>query len=371
MNSTDDQRTMSIGHGDDVFDLKISIENFHNQLQITSNSYPCWLSYRFLGEVLQSEILSLSSESFSPMMHSFRIRSSFPELVEHFSDKKNAALRVYVCTNGQVLGTVVVDLFPLFGENDNNFDNRVVHGEYDVIPSADKAISCGNDASPARLVMSLYLDRGPRHSDRVRLQTNQSSVTVRSSISCQTDSAEKPSEVMKDDCVLSSTEIPTDSENDGGNSVLQTREKRLEEKEKELTARESQLHKREKEVHESSVALEKKRCEWEQWRHQEEFKWHEKLRNKEAALMRSIEDRVCSIENERLRSLETSRSEYEKLESRLRSALLEVESKERHMKEVEAMHQNEQKRKMAELDLREKLMREELKHTVEIEASPT
>eukprot|EP00956_Cyclotella_meneghiniana_P043952 scaffold295509_cov79-Cyclotella_meneghiniana.AAC.1 len=85
--------------------------------------------------------------------------------------------------------------------------------------------------------------------------------------------------------------------------------------------------------------------------------------------MRAIDERVCNIEKERLDSLESSRKEYEVLESRLRNALLEVESKERRLNEVEAMHQNERQRKMAELDLRERLMKEELQHTIDIEAS--
>ena len=353
MRSSDENHPMmNIGQGSDIFDLKISIEKFHNPSQITSDNNPCWLSYRFFGQVLQSGVIRSSCESFSPMANSFRIRSSLPELAQHFAEKKNSSLRVHVCTNGQVLGTAVVDLSSLFGaqeKNNLNFEGRMMKGEYDVRPSAEHL---SVDKTNSQLTMTLCLDREPRQSKELS--------TVRLSISSQTDN---------DIYASPTTETSDKSQNDCGKSALYTRQKQLEEKENELKTKEAQLNKKEKEVYETTVALEKKRCEWEQWRHQEEFKWHEKLRHKEAATMRTIEERVSSIEKERLRSLETSRSEYEKLESRLRNALIEVESKERQLKEVEVTHQNERNRKMAELDLREKLMTDELRHTIEIEVS--
>lgn len=64
-----------------------------------------------------------------------------------------------------------------------------------------------------------------------------------------------------------------------------------------------------------------------------------------------------------------SKSEYEKLESRLRRALIEVEAKERQLKDIELGHQNEQKRRLAGIDLKEKLLKEELKHSIQIEVS--
>ena len=44
-------------------------------------------------------------------------------------------------------------------------------------------------------------------------------------------------------------------------------QKLLEEKEQEFKAREAQIAKKEKEVYESVIALEKKRCEWEECQH--------------------------------------------------------------------------------------------------------
>ncbi len=65
--------------------------------------------------------------------------------------------------------------------------------------------------------------------------------------------------------------------------------------------------------------------------------------------------------------MEASKKEYENLEARLKKALLEVEAKERQLKHTELGYQNEQKRRWAEIESREKLMKEELKHSLEIE----
>mmetsp|Transcript_31883 Transcript_31883/g.67938 ORF Transcript_31883/g.67938 Transcript_31883/m.67938 type:complete len:86 (+) Transcript_31883:779-1036(+) len=84
-------------------------------------------------------------------------------------------------------------------------------------------------------------------------------------------------------------------------------------------------------------------------------------------MTRVIEERVCKIEKERLNSMEAPKNEYEKLEARLRKALVEVEGKERQLKDTELGYQNEQKRRLVEIEQREKLMKEELKHSLEIE----
>eukprot|EP00956_Cyclotella_meneghiniana_P028362 scaffold65647_cov58-Cyclotella_meneghiniana.AAC.1 len=155
-NSIDDDsppHTINIGRGHQLFNIKLSIETFRNPSQIIPLSHhnPCWLSYRFMGRVVQSEILSCntpnpttSSASFTPMIHTFRVCSSYRELMQHFHDKKNGALRVHVCTTGRVLGTAVIDLLPLFEKREGSKTEeeidlldgggRMVSGEYDVRP---------------------------------------------------------------------------------------------------------------------------------------------------------------------------------------------------------------------------------------------
>jgi hypothetical protein len=65
--------------------------------------------------------------------------------------------------------------------------------------------------------------------------------------------------------------------------------------------------------------------------------------------------------------LERSKSEYAKLESRLQKVIVEVEAKERQLNEVRDSHEHEYKRKLAELELKEKLVKQEMKSVVEIE----
>ncbi|KAL3786510.1 hypothetical protein HJC23_010676 [Cyclotella cryptica] len=368
MDSKTFELTTSIGLGSDSFELKVSVDNFHNQSQLTANREQqphCWLSYRLFGQVYQSETFGSPAQSFTPMVHSFRIRSSLLELGDHFRDKKNSMLRVHVCTIGQVLGTAVVDLSPLFGTQGKSHccEGRMTHGEYIVRPTSNEGGGNASKARPATLLMTLCLDKESSPNNKVYQSDNQqpSSSAKCSPFSSQTDMIDTNVNVV-DPASFCQRELEN-------NHFLLPRQKLLQEREQELKAKEAQIYTREREVYVSIADLEKKRYEWEQWRQQEEVKWHEKLRNKEAATIRTIEERLCTIEKDRLRSLETSRSEYEKLEGKLRKALAEVEAKERQLKEVEITQRNEQKRKMAELDLREKLMKEELKHMIEIEAS--
>lgn len=369
MDSMNFELTTNIGLGCDVFELKISVEKFMNECQAIANIEQkpcCWLSYRFFGQVFQSETFCSSAQSFAPMVHSFRIRSSLSELTDYFRDKKKSTLRVHVCTIGQVLGTTLVDLSPLFGAQTSGdshcYEGRTTHGEYFLRPTNKEGVGKTPRATLASLLITLCLHKKYRRSNTLcQSAEHQSSLAAKSlSISSQTDLIDKNVDVV---------DPASSCQQERDNVVFLPMQKLLEKKEQELKIREAQIYEKEKEVYESVTALEKKRCEWEQWRHQEEVKWHEKLRNKEAATMRTIEERLCNIEKDRLRSVETSRSEYEKLEGKLRKALLEVEAKERQLKEVEVNQQNEQKRKMAELDLREKLSKEELKHAIEIEAS--
>ena len=84
-------------------------------------------------------------------------------------------------------------------------------------------------------------------------------------------------------------------------------------------------------------------------------------------MMRAVEERVSRIECERLNSTDTAKNEYERLETRLRKALIDVETKERQLKEIELSYQKERKRKLSDLESREKLLKRETEHAIEIE----
>ena len=84
-------------------------------------------------------------------------------------------------------------------------------------------------------------------------------------------------------------------------------------------------------------------------------------------MMRAVEERVSRIECERLNSTDTAKNEYERLETRLRKALIDVETKERQLKEIELSYQKERKRKLSDLESREKLLKRETEHAIEME----
>ena len=362
-----------IGAGSQIFQVVICIEKCQQLVSVNSNksgSRNVWLSYRFGGAVVQSEIFSISGnqgvQGFTPTMSSFRLRSSLPELGSYFNDKKNTTLRVHLCTEGEVLGTFFVDLRQLADAKNQeyintSFQGRVVHNDYIVKPKKGS-----NELASTRISVRLCIDRerpSPAH-DTVPNQLAPASnpwqssgaAAISLSTSCQTVHtlcADKASSPIQTE--ITEKTIP---ENKSLESCLL-------EKERHLNTREAQLSKKETEIFQAVATLEKKKSEFEQWRHRQELEWHAKLRDKEAAMMRQAEDR-CT---EKLGSMENSKNEYERLEARLRNALLEVEWKERQLKDTEQSYQNERVRKMAELESKEKLLKHELKSTVEIEVS--
>ena len=358
-----------IGPGSQIFQVVICIEKCQQLVSVNSNksgSRNVWLSYRFGGAVVQSEIFSISGSQgvigFTPTMSSFRLRSSLPELGSYFNDKKNATLRVHLCTEGEVLGTFFVDLRQLADAynqeyNYTSFQGRVVHNDYIV-----KAKKGSNELSSTRISVRLCIDRerpSPAH-DTVPKQLvpacnpwqSSGTAAISLSTSCQTVHtlcADKASSPIQNEVNLANKSL----------------ESCLLEKERHLNTREAQLSKKETEIFQAVATLEKKKSEFEQWRHRQELEWHAKLRDKEAAMMRQAEDR-CT---EKLGSMENSKNEYERLEARLRKALIEVACKERQLHSERQSYQNERAQKMAELESKEKLLKHELKSTVEIEVS--
>lgn len=107
--------------------------------------------------------------------------------------------------------------------------------------------------------------------------------------------------------------------------------------------------------------------EWTKWYHQQEFLWHEKLREREAAAMRALQEQALEKDKERAQILEASRREYTRLEARLRKALSAAEQRERKMQDEEATRQSQHKSKMAEIEFNKRFSREEVKHSMQIE----
>mmetsp|Transcript_24358 Transcript_24358/g.50585 ORF Transcript_24358/g.50585 Transcript_24358/m.50585 type:complete len:620 (+) Transcript_24358:193-2052(+) len=396
---------IQIGGGSEPFELRISIDSCRHLSQLLlmptserqASHEKCWLSFRFFGKVIQSDIFSVSDRQhstqyhgdFSPTMDVFLIRSSYCDLRKYFENAKNSTLRIHVCKEGAVLGTAFIDWLALFADNynvserRNGLERRILRNDYLVeskLNSGHGNNSGGN--SPPSIAVCVSLESENRFfgndnhvSNEIHGQNEQyQSCNSNSSASCQQSSSEQIESRMNF-ADVDRAAIPinrqTQTEADAINHENDHRSKLIEEKKEILKLKEADLASKEKLLMESLSTLEMKQLEWEQWRRQEEINWHEKLRENEAATRKSIEENMCKVEKERLASLEKSHMEYEKLEARLQKSLLEVETKERHLKDVEANHQNERKRKLAELELREKLMKEEMKHIIEIEAAKT
>lgn len=352
----------------DVFEMKICVEKYYNLCKLwcganlLSNNKDIWLSYRFMGTVVQSDSLSYEKD-FMPMINAFRLQGSLLDLTYHFSEKKHQILKIYLCTEGEVIGTACINLRQLFSFNQES-DGRIVYNEYSVKPhQRDETIEIiggenrNNQTFAPRIALRLCIDRVPANNSEEahkEMSSGQHShATISSSVSSQT---------MNDDGEQLSP--PKDS--------LDLLAAVVSNKENELSAREKELLIREKELFEATTAsLERKRSEWEQWRCQQEGEWQEKLRHKEAAMLQVVEDRTRVIEKERLGELQLSKKEYEKLENRLRKAVLDVEAKERQLKDIELRQQHQAKMRLAELDSKEKLLKEELKHSINIERAKT
>jgi len=379
--SSSSDNIQSIGNGNDLFEIKVCIEKCHNlchllqsrgnhdtihapggNVNLSTNNL--WLSYRFMNTVAQSGMLSEEATLSIPMMHTFRIQSSLSELVHYFHEKKNSLLKVHVCTDGEVLGTSYIDIRQLISAPDHaeGWEGRMIHNEYVVKPrgSNDMVMVEGDGeesrVGTPRLTVRLCIDRDSTSSDAEaetsgKYKRRSTTAAVSLSTSSQTTS--------KTVCIDRASSPRQSSE--------QCSLENIEKKSNQLNSKEAELSNKEKEILHEVASLERKRCEWEQWRHREEIAWQEKLRQKEVAMLKAVEERVQVIEKERISALELSKNEHDKLETRLRKALIDVEAKERQLKHAEVSHQNERKSKLAELEMREKLMKEELKHSIEIE----
>ena len=117
----------------------------------------------------------------------------------------------------------------------------------------------------------------------------------------------------------------------------------------------------------AAADIEMMRREFDVWRHKEELAWHEKLREKEAASMRALEEKARNWGKEKAEVVIAAQAEYQKLEARLKKVLGEVEARERKLRKDEDIRIQEHSRKLAESQVLLKRAREEANHKVELE----
>jgi hypothetical protein len=100
--------------------------------------------------------------------------------------------------------------------------------------------------------------------------------------------------------------------------------------------------------------------EWDTWRTKEEMTWARRLAEKDAAL----EARWREQDAQRILAVSAAAADYAKLEGKLRKSLGEVEARERALKAKTESFQMEHARKLDELQLLQRRLRDETRHQV-------
>lgn len=283
------------------------------KIDITAGDTPCkdgnnndgaqesvWLSYELLGKISQSDIFSGSN--FPPLETEFSI-DALEDLYEWFGNKE--LLCIYICSQNSLLGVAKFNLVDAF------------------VASKANGQTMSNIVQTKRVVQTCFFETAAAQSEEEEKTYGLSSIKVGLTIQ---------EYGLEDRTSATATHIcpPTMEEVD-------RKEKRDEEKRIQL-----------------------KQQNFEAWRHQQEVEWLQKLQKKEASMLQAVEEQVATMKNESLLASEASRKEYDQLVARLRKGIMDVQSKESSLKDLESNLQNEFKRRMAELDTRERLNREEI-----------
>ena len=107
--------------------------------------------------------------------------------------------------------------------------------------------------------------------------------------------------------------------------------------------------------------------DWEEWQRREEAEFGKRLRRKEATRALELEESFSAREKDRAAAVSRSQAEYVRLEGKLRASLAEVETRERRLASAEEALKQAHAQKLSELQLLQRRLREESRHTVEME----
>ena len=316
-----------------------------------------WLSYRLLGSVIQSpkfEIFPKRIQNFESTEDVFdlSVGSSISSLISSLSA---SWFDVYICTHGSLLGRTKVNiqqLLVLNAKGNEAFAERAGKGTFYF--TTDNAIhGCRQDESaPAASVeVSMSLRRESSYDVASRTCKLESTTTT---TSCQT-APFKPA--IPQHHQWSESSAPSLSAIELASSPAPT------------PAQAQAPAVPPVPNHDERIQFEKERRRWEEWRHKEEIKWHNKMREQETAALKALDEQSKAQERQNSKEIDAKKKEFENLEGRLRKALAEVEKRERRIRTVEASREAEYVTKLAEVELKQKLLKEESKHAAEIESA--
>ena len=310
-------------------------KNVHNLLPTTACSgeddhvVEAWLSYCVLGTVVQSPKFTQNFEEEIEDVFDLTAGSSISNLISSLS---LSSFDVYICTHGTLLGRTKVDiqqLLALNDEGDGAFAERSGKGTFYFTNEA-----CKQDEKPA-----------PEASIEVSM------------------SLKRECGVVSRTCKLEPTATTTPCQTSPFKPII-PQHQQLSESSAPAPAPAAAAP-----THDERIQFEKERRRWEEWRHKEEMKWHNKMREQETAALKALDEQSKAQHHQNSKEIDAKKKEFENLEGRLRKALAEVEKRERRIRTVEASREAEYMTKMAEVELKQKLLKEESKHAAEIESA--
>ena len=340
-----------------TFSLSIRLDkakNLHDLLPIppddgNENVVEAWLSYRLLDTTLlqteKFEIYATRTEGFEASEDLFRLELP---ATGNLTAALSKSFDVYLCTHGSILGRLEVNISRLLAlkEGGDQFAERAGRGTFYFATAANgkEDDDESSDASSIEVSMSLR----PELNDDIATDVGSSNSSSSSrtckleatttTTSCQT----KPAVAQHPKAAPLPTQTPSPST---------------------CTTRTTGT------TADDRIEFEKERRRWEEWRHKEELKWHNKMRERESAALKALDEQSKAQERENAKEIDVKKKEFESLEGRLRKALAEVEKRERRIRTVEASREAEYTTKMAEVELKQKLLKEETKHAAELEVS--
>mmetsp|Transcript_29530 Transcript_29530/g.85980 ORF Transcript_29530/g.85980 Transcript_29530/m.85980 type:complete len:597 (-) Transcript_29530:2500-4290(-) len=341
-----------------TFILSIRLDkakNLHNLLPEDVLVAEAWLSYRLLGAaapVVQSadtfELYSTSTEGFESCEDVFELELSAPTALA------TSSFDVYLCTHGSVLGKTRVKIESLLALNEggDQFAERAGRGTF-YFTTAANGKEDDESSAPSSIEVGMSLRRELNDGIAAGISgISSSSKTCKREASTTTTSYQISSSPNKPAIAQHSTDAsaPTSALAPAAPLLVQTQTPST----TGTTA-------------DDRIEFEKERRRWEEWRHKEELKWHNKMREQESAALKALDEQSKTQERQNDKEIETRKKEFESLEGRLRKALAEVEKRERRIRTVEASREAEYTTKMAEVELKQKLLKEETKHAAELE----
>lgn len=314
----------------------IGIDDF----EVQSSEDKLWIMYEFVGAVVKSNEYGPSNSSFEPKVDEFQLTLHHDEIQRFFKENK---IKMCLCKKeggeGKILGSAEVDVNAVLLEQKvlrigSCVSSKIwfamhLQDAFNVHNSSYEVSGCQKDIeSDTMIQVGLSLTIVKEDNNRTNDQAREQLKTVLNN--------------SQDHDYFHCTQFN------------QSRE-RLEEKANALARAE--------------LDFDKRKRKWDDYRVAEEIKFQDYLLKKERALQNHLEHKIKQKELDQMEKIDTCRSEYKRLEARLKSALSQIEAKERELDRKMAANNTTFIQKVTELDLKDKLIQEEAKHTIDLEVS--